>query len=278
LQIWRKIISNYLTHCLIKEKNENNAAPPRRNPLTFRNTIKKIVARLGLNIVQTNNFVKYAPARRVRLMSLLDINLLFDVGANIGQYGAEMRELGYKGRIVSFEPLSSAYSNLEKISKHDPSWDILNIGLGDNSCQMDINIAGNSYSSSLLDMKSAHVKAEPQSQYIGKEKITIDTLDAILPNYFNEGDRFFLKLDTQGYEKHVIDGATKSFDKIMCIQMEMSLVPLYETELLMVDMIQWMEEKGFHLWALETEFAHPQTGQLLQVSGTFVRKELIEKL
>jgi FkbM family methyltransferase len=231
--------------------------------------------RIGYDVVKTDNFVKYAPARRMKLMSLLDINLLFDVGANIGQYGIQMRELGYKGRMISFEPLSSAFNELEQASKHDPNWIIANKGLGDNDCQMDINISGNSYSSSLLEMKDAHVNAEPNSKYIGKETITINKLDTILSEYFKKDDRFFLKLDTQGFEKHVIEGAQESLDKIMCIQMEMSLVPLYETELLMVDMVKWMEAKGFYLWALESEFAHPGTGQLLQVNGIFVRKGVI---
>jgi FkbM family methyltransferase len=241
--------------------------------LNIRYLIKKLFIRLGYDVVKTNNFVKYAPARRMKLLASLGINLVFDVGANIGQYVRQLRELGYKGKIISFEPLSSAFKELEKLSAKDPNWDIVNIGLGDEDCTKELNISGNSYSSSLLEMKPAHLSAEPDSQYIGKEEITLRKLDSIIHNHYREGDKLFLKLDTQGYEKHVIEGAVQSLDKVECIQMEMSLVPLYETELLMVDMINWMKEKGFILWALENEFAHPQTGQLLQVNGLFKKRE-----
>jgi FkbM family methyltransferase len=232
---------------------------------------KQFFIRLGYDVVRTDNFVKYAPARRMKLIFDRGIGLVLDVGANIGQYAKQMRELGYRGRIVSFEPLSSAYSVLEQESAKDSQWQIVNMGLGDEDCTTQINISGNSYSSSLLQMKPAHIAAEPQSQYIGSEEITLRKLDTVFNEYYRDGEKVYLKLDTQGFEKHVMEGAVQSLDRVDCIQMEMSLVPLYETELLLADMIDWMKEKGFLLWALENEFAHPKTGQLLQVNGIFVR-------
>jgi len=207
----------------------------------------------------------------MKLMSSCGINLIFDVGANIGQFAEEIRKMGYKGRIVSFEPLTSAYRELGKKAAGDPGWDTVNIALGSEDGQSRINISENSYSSSILDMMPTHQKAEPSSQYIGKEDITIRKMDSIFNQYYHEGDRLYLKVDTQGYEKHVIDGAENSLDKVICIQMELSLVPLYEGELLMVDMIDWMSKKCFFPWALEAEFADPETGQLLQVNSIFVR-------
>lgn len=206
----------------------------------------------------------------------MKVGLVLDVGANVGQFAKELRVLGYKGRIISFEPLSSAYNILQKESGKDKKWQIVNIGLGDEDHTARINISGNSYSSSLLDMKPAHLAAEPASKYIGTEEITVRKLDNIFDDYCRDGEEVFLKLDTQGYEKHVIEGALTSLDRISCIQLEMSLVPLYETEMLMIEMIGWMKKKGYFLWALETEFAHPETGQLLQVAGIFVRNGVIE--
>ena len=234
-------------------------------------TIRKLANRLGFDLVKTDNIVRYPPARRMKLMSSCGIDLIFDVGANIGQFAEEIRKLGYKGRIVSFEPLTSAFRVLEKKSAGDPAWEIVNIALGSEDSKNRINISENSYSSSILDMMPTHLKADPSSQYIDKEEVTVQRLDSVFDRYFHEGDRLYLKIDTQGYEKHVIDGAEHSLDKVMCIQMEVSLVPLYDGELLLVDMIGLMSKKGFFPWALEAEFADPETGQLLQVNTIFVR-------
>ena len=81
-----------------------------------------------------------------------------------------------------------------------------------------------------------------------------------------------LKIDTQGYEKNVIDGATKSLGSIKVIQLEMSILPLYENEMLYVDMINYLDKKGFQLFSLENGFSDQHTGQLLQVDGIFVQK------
>jgi len=81
-----------------------------------------------------------------------------------------------------------------------------------------------------------------------------------------------MKIDTQGYEKNVIDGALTSLNRIKIIQLEMSIVPLYENETLFVEMIQYLDNNGFILYSLENGFSNPTTGQLLQVDGIFVNK------
>ncbi|MDJ0524424.1 MAG: FkbM family methyltransferase [Microcystis sp. M53600_WE12] len=88
---------------------------------------------------------------------MFSVDLVFDVGANIGQYAKLLRELGYSGRLVSLEPLSSAYSRLKAISKKDQLWEIApQTAIGNQEGEIIINIAGNSYSSSALPMLDAH--------------------------------------------------------------------------------------------------------------------------
>ncbi len=83
---------------------------------------------------------------------------------NIGQYAKLLREFGYSGRIVSFEPLSSAYSQLKAVSKKDPLWEIApQAAIGNQEGEIIINIAGNSYSSSALPMLDAHLESAPES-------------------------------------------------------------------------------------------------------------------
>jgi FkbM family methyltransferase len=237
--------------------------------------MKKLVNNIGFDIVRTNNYVKYPPARRMKIISACGIDLIFDVGANIGQYAQQMRRLGYRGRIVSFEPINSAYQELVKHASGDPGWETVNVALGSEDSESEINISDNSYSSSILDITSTHLRAMASAQYIGKQPITIRKMDSIFNQYFHPGNKLFIKLDTQGYEKYVIAGAENAMSKAVCLQVEMSLVPLFQGELLLADMVNLMFNKGFVLWSLEDEFNNPGTGQLLQVNGIFLHKNLM---
>ncbi|HOX41877.1 MAG TPA: FkbM family methyltransferase [bacterium] len=208
--------------------------------------------------------------RKLQLMAEYQINKILDVGANEGQFAKDMRKLGFKGEIVSFEPLSSAYAKLCANSRKDRKWAVHNCALGDEDTSGKINMAGNSYSSSILEMLETHINAAPESRYVGKEDVIIKRLDSLFEQFFCDNDNIMLKIDTQGYEKHVIDGAGNSLKKIRLVQLEASLVPLYHGELLLAEMIQYLEHKDFSLIAIESEFENPLNHHLLQVNCIFL--------
>jgi hypothetical protein len=134
-----------------------------------------------------------------------------------------------------------------------------------------INIAGNSYSSSLLEILPSHVKSAPESVYVGHEEIKVRTLDDVYPNIANESDKVYLKIDTQGFEKQVLDGGLGVLPHIATVELELSLVPLYQDQLLFPAMCELMSGFGYVLVSLEPEFWDPSSGELLQVNGTFHR-------
>jgi FkbM family methyltransferase len=234
--------------------------------------IKKVFRSTGL---QVKKYPDLDIQRRAKIISYFEINKLLDVGANIGLYGLAVRHLRYKGKIISFEPLNDAFAKLKKASASDQNWAINNYALGDADSKSTINVAGNSKSSSILNMLPSHVKSAPKSEYISKQEITVKKLDTIFNEFYEAGDKIMLKIDTQGYEKNILDGAKSSLSKIRVIQLEMSIVPLYETELLLVDMITYLNKLGFELFSLEEGFTDPVTGRLLQVDGIFVNKNVL---
>ena len=209
--------------------------------------------------------------RRMKLLNYAGISTIFDVGANTGQYAMLMRQLGFKGSIVSFEPLSEAFKVLENNARHDKNWSVSNMAIGNTDGETFINVSANSYSSSILDMLPSHIKSAPESAYIKKENVKIAKIDSIIDDYSSGRDDLFLKIDTQGFEKNVIDGARNSLHRIKGVQMEMSLVPLYEGELLCFDMIEYMENMGFKLYSLESGFFDQESGRLLQIDGIFFK-------
>ena len=183
-----------------------------------------------------------------------------------------MREIGFDGKILSFEPLSEARESLLKISRNDSMWQVaLQSAIGEENGEIEINIAGNSQSSSVLDMLDTHVRAAPDSKYIGKEKVALRKLDTIAPDYMDSNSIVFIKIDTQGYETQVMNGAKKLMNQIVGIQVEISLVPLYKGQCLFDEMIKKLKNYGFELWSISAVFSDPNTGQLLQVDATFFR-------
>lgn len=209
--------------------------------------------------------------RRLKLFNYLKINLVIDVGANIGNYGLELIELGYKGNIVSFEPINNAFKKLELNTKKHKNWIAFNNALGDFDGSTTINISKNSDSSSILDMLPIHLDSAPQSKYIAKENIIVKKLDTIYNEICKPNDSVYLKIDTQGFEKKVLDGAIHSIKTIKAIQIEMSITPLYESSLIYKDIIKFLEENGFKLASIENGFFNSNTGELLQFDGVFIK-------
>jgi len=237
--------------------------------MSIRESVKKYLKSIGIIV---KRYPEMDIVRRMKLVNSKQIDLLIDVGANTGQYSALMRDYGYLGRIISFEPLVDAYNKLIQLKKNDPLWDAFNFALGDKHETSIINISGNSYSSSILDMLDTHLDSAPESRYIGRQEILIKRLDEIFIDISNESTNIMLKMDVQGFEKEVLDGAKNCINQIDIIQLEMSIKRLYKDELILCEMINYLDQLNFELFSLENGYFDSHTGQLLQADGIFVRK------
>lgn len=238
---------------------------------TLKSHVTRFVRRLGFDL----RLYRPASSESAQLMKILSvhrINLVFDVGANAGHFGQYLRDAGYRGHIVSFEPLSAAWEELLKASRKDPLWEVApRAAIGSDEGELDIHVARNSVSSSILAMHGAHIHAAPASGYIGKERVPLRRLDSLASEYLHSDSVPFLKIDTQGYEDHVLNGADGIMDRIVGIQLELSLVPLYRGQRLWDDLTEWLKHLGFELWAISPVLVDPQSGRLLQLDATFFR-------
>lgn len=238
----------------------------------MKDIINSFIQKFGYQI---NQYPDADYRRRLHFLKQYKINKIFDVGANSGQFAMSIRKFGFDGEIISFEPLSSAFNKLKANAENDKKWQQNNFALGNENGPGIINISSNSYSSSINEIHDTHKNAAPDSIYVGNEKIEIKKLDDIFKNYYTENDRIFLKVDTQGYEKNVVDGAKNSLQKILLLQLEMSIIPLYKDEMLLPDMIKYLKEKNFELIFIENGFSNPKTQHLLQVDGIFLNKDFL---
>lgn len=197
---------------------------------------------------------------------------VFDVGANIGQYGLSLRKCGFTGRIVSFEAIPAVHARLSAVAAADPNWIVAPCcALGRAPGEANINLAGNSVSSSLLPMSDVHLKAAPDSKYVASQAIRLERLDDIGRSLLPEDGTLFLKIDTQGYEAEVLAGADLVLRRVTAMQLEMSLTPLYQGAPSFREMLDLCESLGFHLHGLIPGFYEEKSGRLLQVDGLFLR-------
>ena len=241
--------------------------------MTFKHHLRRRLWGLGYDLARFRP-ESHPIARRRSLLRSLRIDVVLDVGANAGQHAKHLRsDLGFEGRICSFEPLSVPFRRLQSRAAQDPKWETFNFALGDIDGTATINLAANSESSSMLEMLPLHVEAAPESKFVGTEDIEVRTLDAIFDDLCYPGEGVCLKIDTQGFEGRVLQGADRSLSKIDTVQVEMSLTPLYSNELTFGELYQLLLGKGYAMVGLEPGFTNPQTGQLLQADAIFHRFE-----
>lgn len=231
----------------------------------MRQTIKNAFRVLGYNITRWDRF-PFMPHIRS-----LGIDLILDVGANTGQYARLVRASGYAGRIVSFEPVQSAYAELEKSAAYDTLWTCYCLALGSTSGKAMINIGQGSNMSSFRVIHSEHAKRHDFARVIGTQSVTVQPLDEVFEAHARGACHILLKMDVQGYEDEVLKGASASMSKIDAIQTEMSIVPTYSNQKEICASIAELNAAGFDLIDISNGFRESNY-RLLEADGFFVRR------
>jgi FkbM family methyltransferase len=235
--------------------------------------VKRGARRAGLELRRFNP-INSLDAQRAQLLALEQIDLVLDVGANAGQYASGLRQLGYDARIVSFEPLSGAFVDLERRAEGDPSWSCRRLALGDRDGEAVLHIAGNSWSSSLLDMAPAHERAEPRSRYVSEETVPVARLDSLAAEVgLMNPIRALLKLDLQGGELPALRGAENALEHVRLLELELSLVELYHGQALWQEVLDHTGGLGFELIGLSPAFIDPESARLLQMDALLARPQ-----
>ncbi|MEP5764894.1 MAG: FkbM family methyltransferase [Halieaceae bacterium] len=229
---------------------------------------KKLLRHWGYEI-QPYNVSWSSSARLNTFLKYHNIDLVLDVGANTGQYASTLRDTGYTGEIISFEPLPHEFELLQEKTRKDGNWSAFNFALGDIDSSLNINVAKNSVSSSFLPIMNEHCEAAPESVYTASHLVDMRSLDTIFdPTWRNR--RILMKIDTQGYEELVIEGGALELPQILALQVEMSLQELYEGAKIYKEIISLLNTHGFDLCGIEPGFSDPTSGAMLQFDGYFL--------
>jgi len=232
---------------------------------------RKLLRRFGLD------YIKSPIEHWRRIAGLLDhfgITLLFDIGANTGQYVGYLRNAGWTGRIVSFEPVASVHAALAENSAADPAWEIAPaMALGAEDGEAEIIVSNESDMSSLLPLRDEILAVSPSAGATGTERVAVRTLDSVFDDFAGPDDRVFVKVDTQGSERAVLDGAHSSLPRIAGFQLELSLVPLYTGEAVWRELVDRLEADGFDLRFVLPGYYDRHLRRMLQIDGVFFRDQ-----
>jgi FkbM family methyltransferase len=202
------------------------------------------------------------------------ITHVIDIGANTGQFAESLYDFGYQGRVISFEPVSSVHQALQQRARHYPNWQVAGrCAIGGQDGEIDIHISDDTVFSSVLPIKDSYVAHNRKSRIVGTEKTPIYKLDSIIGQYIPEQDaRILLKIDTQGYEKEVLDGATETLRRAHGLKIEIPLYAIYEhTQFAFYDILAFTKAQGFQPYSFHVEGVDLDTGRVNTMDGLFFK-------
>jgi len=229
--------------------------------------VRSALRRRGFDVVPYPAF----GTELVGLLSRLDVQCVLDVGAFTGTYGRMLRDLGYRGRIVAFEPASENFELLAREVEGDGMWEARRVAVGSAPGTLELHLLGSSGSNSAI-VPNAHAAGEMPRVFKqrGTETVEVTTVDRVFDDATRGAGLVFLKVDTQGFDLEVLRGAASSLDRLVAVQVELALQPTYEGQPGYLDVLAALRERGFAPALLFPTFAD-RAGRIVECDCVLVR-------
>ena len=235
---------------------------------------------LAVRLALAGRIHQYPEIRALRqFLTAFSIDCVFDVGANRGQYATMLRrDVGFAGTILSFEPNPEIFDRLRDRAKGDRHWHVHNLALSDFDGPAEFNIMAAEQFSSLKSPSVAQdaVFAD-RNKVVRTVAMQCRRLDGLLPELAAKHGfaRPFLKMDTQGHDLSVCEGAGEALSSMAGVQTELAVRPIYDGGAGYRAMIDWLAARGFEPGAL---FANNKGHfpLLVEMDGLFVSRALLK--
>lgn len=235
----------------------------------MKRTLKKMLAKLGYQIKPLDDGFSFN--NNLMWLKNYNINSILDIGGNEGQYIKFINNVFPKAKIYSFEPISSCFLKIEKLSKELKQVTAFNFALGDSNELVDFNLNVFTPSSSIMKMKQEHITNFPHAKETNLIKIEIKRLDDVISQLEMKKD-VLVKIDVQGYESRVLKGGYSFFSKIpKIIIVEASIVSLYEQEASFAELYDLFRTMGYKYMGNMHQLYSPVDGSVLQVDAIFIK-------
>jgi FkbM family methyltransferase len=176
---------------------------------------------------------KWVLANVVASIDLGSERIIFDVGANTGEYSLMAARLVPRARVFAFEPISDVYESLrarlQQSGALGSAIQPFRLGLSDNAGVHKINIYAfaNGPAPQLASLEKRQPTADVEIRQVATEPATFTTLDTFIAE--RGIDRItLLKVDVEGHELAVLRGAQRTLvrDCIAILQFEVGPITL----------------------------------------------------
>jgi len=222
-----------------------------------------------------NQLTKVASLAHLRaLLQRYQIQTVIDVGANIGQFGMSLRNLGFRGKILSFEPMKQAREKLKKVSDKSPPWKVFAEALGSRQEEKILQIFKDDSFSSLYPITESGKKTfGSYVQTEGAQVVKIETLDLLLKKEIStEQGAILLKTDTQGHDLEVLKGGGELLKRANVVMTEASAEVIYEGAPFFAEVLKYLEKNGFEPSGFYPISNRLDTLAMIEFDAFFVRK------
>lgn len=217
----------------------------------MRQPVKGMFRAVGFDIMRHYHPGLTVEAHLRALLPMLNVDCVVDVGGHRGEFGTRLRDSGYRGRIVSFEPVSTNVAQLTKVAAKDHDWQVRRAALGRTPDRLELNVTSETQFSSFRKPLSEALAEMPKAEVERREEVEVFRLDDVISDVLPSSDsRVFLKLDTQGWDLEVLAGASNCVDRVVGLQSEISVRPIYEEMPGYLEALAAMEGLGFELTGL----------------------------
>lgn len=217
----------------------------------------------------------------VFLMTLvreLRINFVVDVGAARGDFGTQLRNAGYRGRIASFEPRAEGFAALQDRASRDPAWNCYRMALANEEGEKELHVAGGDAGSSSFLVPTARGVSMPvmanvlHPSVVSSENVPVTRFDSISGDVLRglAHPRILFKTDAQGFDAEVLKGARDTLSHCVALQSEASFLPIYEGSPDYREFISFAGSLGFELSAVFPVF-RDEALRLVEADLLFVR-------
>ena len=245
--------------------------------------LKKLIRRgfhaIGYEILRLDNpCLKLRPPPPTELLrpvggwlNILDLHTVLDVGAHTGETALAYHEFLPEARIYAFEPQPDCFATLLTNTRAVPQIRAFNCALGDQGGVHTFFKNAFAPSSSMLPMAHLHRQMFPFTSEHTERTVEVRRLDDVAPE-LDFKPNVLLKMDVQGFEKHVLIGAQETLPRIKIVVAEAAFQPLYEGQTEFAELYELLTRHGFKfLGPLGQIEKNPETGLTLFCDVVFAK-------
>lgn len=229
------------------------------------NIIRRYLHKIGLDIHRYDK-----RSSKFDYIKEIQIKTVLDIGANVGQFASEIRNILPDAKILSFEPIKDCFDKLNIKMQNDDKFYSFNYALGEEEREVEINKNEYLPSSSILTMSKNHTDLFPHTQKTTKEKILIKKMDEIIELKDLEKE-ILIKIDAQGFEDKIIKGGINIIKNSKAMLVETSFIELYKNQPLFDDIYKQLTEIGFTYKGGIQEKTNKKTGEIISEDSLFIQ-------